>query len=171
MGKARTVRIVATDGQNTKVLFWVNVDEKNVYCGIRDVPVKGSYHESGEVHMKEHAASKADAPAAIFQCYHNRSNPMMFQPRIQLGSSVHLGSATVPNRKECLDDFPPLKKPSKYDGIVYMDTRLLDEWIHIQAWVAKPKNFFEPIPNPPGFRSVFEMDDCWVVIHCGNWDE
>lgn len=159
----KKLRVGVTNGKQTRGVFWVNVGTRDIYCGVKGVPYHGSYHLSGEIHVAKQAPPSEEPPAAAFMCYHGKDNPFIVESPAKLQGSELLGAAMIPNNEAYLKDFEVLVR-KKYDGIVCVDTRLFGGAIGIRAWAAKPNYFFERMPKPPGFRSIFDLPLCWVII-------
>ena len=167
MGKTSIVRVVLTNDEETRNLFWVKAGPYDIYCGVAGIPYHGSYHKSGEIRMTRQVIPNNVLPAAGFICYHGKDKPFMVEPPSQLGRSELLGTCFVPNDEQSFKEYEVLQK-KKYDGIVYVDTRNFGEVIFVEAWASKPYNFFERMPKPPGFRSIFDFPLCWIVIDIGD---
>jgi len=159
----KKLRVGVTDGKQIRSVFWVNVGDRDIYCGMRGVPYHGTYHDSGEIHMAKQAPPNEEPPGASFICYHGKSSPFRVKSPSQLGGGELLGATVIPNNEASLKDFEVMGG-KKYDGIVYVDARLFRGAIVIRAWASRPDYFFQPMPKPPGFRSIFDLPLCWVVI-------
>jgi len=163
----KTLRVGVIDGEQTRGVFWVKVDARDIYCGVKGVSYHSSYHDSGEIHITRQASPQVEPPAAGFTCYHGINEPFRVSRPNQLRGSVLLGCAALPTDEASLEDFEVIGN-KKYDGIVYVDTRLFGNAIGIRAWASRPNYFFERMPQPPGFRTIFDLQLCWIVVDVEN---
>ena len=164
----KELRVVVTNGIESRCVGWVNVGARDIYWGVKGVPSHVAYHGSGEIHLKRQKPPKEEPPAAAIGCYHGKDKPFKIGPLSDLRGSELLGFCLIPITDDCLQDYEPLGK-KKYDGIVYVDSRLFGKFITVKAWASRPNYFFERMPDLPGFRSVFNMTMgdsklVWVVI-------
>ena len=164
------IRIVATNGSRTRALSWVNVRPNEVQCGVSAAAYRyhSSFHQSGDIRIsKEHQTQPMENEAiAVGQ---TGEPPSERKPLDQLTGKERVGAFVLPIDKNSLGDYHPFRKKAEHDSVIYVDTRCFPRGcVSIEAWVSPPGHFFQRMPKPPGFRSIFDLSPCWVIIDIGD---
>lgn len=171
--KKYEIRVVVANGHTSWAVCWVTVEPCEIYCGLSSPAwdVKTSYHGSGAFHTKYKNVdlSQYEVPAVMSISGTWRKMPL----REGLGRSEDLVSFILLTDKESLDQsFKPFRTKKSYDGVVTIDMRHFpNNYITIKMLVTGPRlDFFftsDPVPEPPGFRSIFRLPNCKIGIDVG----
>jgi len=160
------VRVAATNGKSTWDLCWVKVRPREVQSGLSVSAYRyhSSFHQSGEIRISKEPASSplgGEVPAVA----QIGSGTWKREPLDQLKGAERVASFVLPIDENSLQDYPPFRKKKEHDSVVYIDTRFfVKNCVSIEIWVAPSGYFFKRMPEPPGFRSIFDLPLCWVVI-------
>jgi hypothetical protein len=119
-------RILITNGEMTLDLFWVEHTGSDVYCGMTDVPVKKSYHGSGQVHHTDAAGV--------------RMEPSFVTPLKELNGWACLMSMSIPTIAEFSNRLAPHYTGGRADAVLIADVRTLRHAhsINITVGVVEP---------------------------------
>ncbi len=169
-----TLRIRVVEGTVARKISWVNLErptsnseDVDLYGGLYTIR-DWSYHDSGYFHLKAASLKNPDRPGGMSSVV--LVSPMWKRQRLQqMGSSELISAFILRLDTKDLGAFPTFEPNKEYSDIVTIDLNAFatrPNSVTVKLTAARKGNFFEPIPESPYFRRIFEFEPekLWLII-------